>query len=89
MSDQEAEMVDEQEESITDHAVRLAAHAVKLAAFWNSVGPMRAEGLVDVLAAAYELGNPKQFASVLCEVAEPDDAYALDIVKAFVQRVAA
>lgn len=80
---------EEQSESIADHAMTLAAHAVRLAAFWNSVGPTTTDDFVDVLVAAYQLGNPEQFASVLCEVSTPDDASALDIVRAFMRRFAA
>lgn len=73
-------------ESIADRAMRLAAHAVTVAAFWNAVGPTSTTENIEALVAAYRLGDPEQFASVMCEVTTDS---ALEIVRAFVQRVSA
>lgn len=66
-----------------------AARVLTLAAFWNSFGPASAEELVEVLVAAYKLGDPEEFANVLCEVSTPDCGSTLDIVTKFVERIAA
>jgi hypothetical protein len=76
-------------ESIADRAMTLAAHAVTLATFWKGIGPTSAGEYTDVLVAAYELGDPEQFASVLCEVSTSDQGSALEIAKAFTERVIA
>lgn len=53
--------------------------------FWNSTGETTFEQYTEALAAAFDLGNRREFANVLCEVSTAERNSALEIVMTVMQ----